>query len=807
MTDAAGLTAREIQDAADALHDSLNLQNDHTGRTVSRLRELLEERIPGCEKNYLALKHGDATTERELPDEELPRFAISLLGTEFFEGKFGKSIRALILDRMFDRDPDSITHLAESGAEAAGKAGDGQEKLLDWFKKRQWNPGGSAARRFVRFHGFHVKFAGTTSEKKPKNVEHVKKRILLPELLPFQANLKTQVLSILEKDRGRGNRGILRLPTGSGKTRIAVEAVIEFWKNRPPASRFIMWIAQTEELCEQALQSFKQVWEEHGTEDDELSLYRVWGSRGLPDAVDRGIIIAGIHQLDKLIPKSENTDCLEDELARIKDHVGAVIVDEAHTSVTAMYTKVFSSLEIPVPTNDSKQIPLLGITATPYRSGDYQTNLLRRQYNNNILSPSQDFEPRENFDDNWKDHDFVLQTLTNDQVLSIPRYYYHDSGSVFSMDKRESEFLESHHILPDTLLDKVGSDPSRNLTVYGIIKEWADRGRSILFFGANVNQAVMMKEFLNQNGVKSAVITADTKYGNRHEYIRMFREGKEKIQVLCNYRVLTTGFDSPKVDTVIIARPTGSRLMYEQMIGRGLRGPRFGGTRTCDIITVLDNILNYGHQRIKLGHEAFVDTTRGISDEERKKIETNMKRYEPVTLEPAMPETEDTFTNAEIQERFGVQNRGGIRFTHKHKFVILIDSSFSEYEDHVDEESGLITYFVAGSGDQGFDSGTGKYNAKVRDAGSSLLYFQKPEQNKIIFKYRVKYDSHSYDKKKNPDGTKREVIRFMLKIIKKMCPSCMETFASNEREIGEKFGFRTINGRTVPQSWCKECRR
>ena len=62
-----------------------------------------------------------------------------------------------------------------------------------------------------------------------------------------------------------------------------------------------------------------------------------------------------------------------------------------HGSTTTMYSKVFESLGMPSNSEDEKQIPLLGITATPYRSGDHQTNLLMRQYNKNVLSAKPKF--------------------------------------------------------------------------------------------------------------------------------------------------------------------------------------------------------------------------------------------------------------------------------------------------------------------------------------------------------------------------------------------------------------------------------
>ena len=59
-----------------------------------------------------------------------------------------------------------------------------------------------------------------------------------------------------------------------------------------------------------------------------------------------------------------------------------------------------------------------------------------------------------------------------------------------------------------------------------------------------------------------------------------------------NYNVLSTGFDEPKTDCIVIARPTFSVVLYSQMIGRGLRGTANGGTDNCLVVNVIDNIIN-----------------------------------------------------------------------------------------------------------------------------------------------------------------------------------------------------------------------
>ena len=63
------------------------------------------------------------------------------------------------------------------------------------------------------------------------------------------------------------------------------------------------------------------------------------------------------------------------------------------------------------------------------------------------------------------------------------------------------------------------------------------------------------------------------------------------------------------------------------MVGRGLRGREFGGTDECRIITILDNILNYETERVKLGYEDYATTETRIDEVERAKIKQAKERF------------------------------------------------------------------------------------------------------------------------------------------------------------------------------------
>jgi superfamily II DNA or RNA helicase len=163
-------------------------------------------------------------------------------------------------------------------------------------------------------------------------------------------------------------------------------------------------------------------------------------------------------------------------------------------------------------------------------------------------------------------------TLTEPDMERVDRAY----GRLADRPKRRQLIFE--HILP------VCKDPTN----------------AVLYFGPSINDAECMAFLLRLEGVPAAVISGETRDTTRRQMVSDFRSGT--VQVLCSCEVLTTGFDAPRVTHVVMARPTVSQVLYEQMVGRGLRGPRFGGTDECTIIDCEDN---YKFVRPQLGYQAF----------------------------------------------------------------------------------------------------------------------------------------------------------------------------------------------------------
>ena len=104
-------------------------------------------------------------------------------------------------------------------------------------------------------------------------------------------------------------------------------------------------------------------------------------------------------------------------------------------------------------------------------------------------------------------------------------------------------------------------------------------------------------------GIKAFVVTGETPQGQREYAIRQYKSGASGPIVLCNFGVLTAGFDAPGTSAAIVSRPTKSLVLFSQMVGRATRGVKAGGNKECEIITVTDpNLPGFGDVA-----EAFVN--------------------------------------------------------------------------------------------------------------------------------------------------------------------------------------------------------
>lgn len=93
--------------------------------------------------------------------------------------------------------------------------------------------------------------------------------------------------------------------------------------------------------------------------------------------------------------------------------------------------------------------------------------------------------------------------------------------------------------------------------------------RKSLVFTFSIAQAEATAKLLQQAGMSAAAISCDTPSEERRNILGAFKKGE--IRAVCSCGVLTEGFDEPSADCCVIARPTKSKTLYTQMLGRGLR--------------------------------------------------------------------------------------------------------------------------------------------------------------------------------------------------------------------------------------------
>ncbi|WLQ67635.1 DEAD/DEAH box helicase [Streptomyces glycanivorans] len=512
-----------------------------------------------------AVENESGRARAKLPEGELAEFLVDRSGFGLLESRALRERLAL----SASEDELETLHDYRGGERSRGGSRAKAKKIAE----RTWRPGKSWPRHFTRVLDIPPAFAGLPGSTREPDTLEVAPFVPLRDLEDFQQDLKEQVIEVLSGAPG-ANRGVLTLPTGAGKTRTAVESLIE-WRISQPRREAVLWIAQSEELCEQAVQAFREVWTDLGHRNDQvrhtMEIARLWGSASVPS--DPDIVVASIQKLDAAL-RGTNDDTRQ-ELELLRENLGAVVVDEAHRMLAPSYSRVLRFLAIEL--GQKAPVPVIGLTATPFRRVDAETRQLAAKFHSRLLGS------RALGDD-------IVSELRRRDVLSRPEHKVLSyAGSGFQMDDVESyrEHFDQFEDFHPGFLREIGESDARNRALLKQLLElppdWAT-----LFFGCTVEHSIAMAVLLRRAGRAAEVVTSNTRSATRRALIEQFRGGR--LSVLCNYGVLTTGFDAPAVRALVVGRPTTSPVLYEQMIGRGMRGPRFGGTESCLVVDIEDNI-------------------------------------------------------------------------------------------------------------------------------------------------------------------------------------------------------------------------
>ena len=190
----------------------------------------------------------------------------------------------------------------------------------------------------------------------------------------------------------------------------------------------------------------------------------------------------------------------------------------------------------------------------------------------------------------------VVSELQSMHVLALADHRTIEGGH-FSLSEDELAEMAGEPRppwLPRSVEDRIARDSTRTrrivdtceMQIHGVDPDWPT-----LVFATSVEHAQTIAALLNTRGVPSRAVSGTTEASARRRIVEDFRRGD--LKVLVNYGVFREGFDAPRTRVIVVARPVYSPNLYFQMIGRGLRGPKNGGTDRCLIVNVQDNIDNF----------------------------------------------------------------------------------------------------------------------------------------------------------------------------------------------------------------------
>ena len=231
-------------------------------------------------------------------------------------------------------------------------------------------------------------YAGVRQKETYSTIEEIHPYTPRTELKEFQKILKQEMLDVINL-QGNKTRCMVTLPTGGGKTRVAVEAFIDWMHPKFSEGLFLVWVAQSEELCEQAITHIKEMWQSREYVSS-LFIYRYFGGRYIEGRLNGGAIVTSIQQLNSRL---NSGDPVIDEILA---HTGVMIIDEAHRAISKMYLDLFKR---------AKQIcgeelfPICGLTATPGRAGLFgneETHKLVEQFDTYLIKPKLDIQYEDN---------------------------------------------------------------------------------------------------------------------------------------------------------------------------------------------------------------------------------------------------------------------------------------------------------------------------------------------------------------------------------------------------------------------------
>ena len=412
---------------------------------------------------------------------------------------------------------------------------------------------------FVRVFGYPDYLIPSGSDMQP--AEDVANVLGMPfkQLKEYQAEVAFEAIRHLKT---ANIRFLIHMPTGSGKTRVAMEIIANFLNE--DKTRSVIWLAERAELCEQAMETFVDVWSHLGRQP--IGTCRLWGKTNVAETTGTARFTVAMYQKIREPLKQ----------GRLMISADLIVPDEAHNAIAPTYSEIIESMT----DIRFKQTRIMGLTATPGRgSNDMEENLeLGQFFGGNVVG----IKSAEMGTIEFLRRNGILARCVREPLNTRIQYTLTTEEWNALAKNFEREF-------PNSLLEKIARSNARNMKIVLKLVEIADKKKHVLVFCANLWQSKLLCGVMIALNHTAVYVDGSTPHGYRKDVVDKFRKGD--IQFVFNYGVFSAGFDAPNIDAVVIARPTASVVLYSQMIGRGMRGPVIGGTSEFLLIDVVDDII------------------------------------------------------------------------------------------------------------------------------------------------------------------------------------------------------------------------
>ena len=408
------------------------------------------------------------------------------------------------------------------------------------------------------------------------------------ELLDYQFVIRQKILTYINSNNDE-TKMVVRMPTGTGKTKTAMHTIINQYVFNHKKSGLVVWIAHTKELLDQAYETFCNVWHHIGSGD--VKTYKMWDKYDVDiDDIEDGFLFIGIH---KLISIRKSRKLLFDEITK---RSRMIVVDEAHRAGAIETKRVINELM----SYFGKSKSLIGLTATPGRVDDVDNELFKGMFDNKIIDIDIGILNQLN----------MSKTEADNIAPEVDIIKYFQSRGILSKLKRtplaygeltsaEISALRIHMTnngykdISEESLKIIAMNKRRNTVIVNKLIDLNNEHVPTIVFACSVEHGKMLSAALTMHGIKNGHVFGDMDPVERRNIIARFKNVEDDLNILINYEVLTTGFDATNIQCVFITRPTNSVVLYSQMLGRGLRGPQMGGNEFCELIDIEDNLEKY----------------------------------------------------------------------------------------------------------------------------------------------------------------------------------------------------------------------